>query len=282
MKQKLAKTSLLAHPAPGTQFSLVIDASGTAVGAVLQQQHQQQLQPLAYFSKQLKPAEQHNSTFGCVSSYVLRSATFSAFTQGLPICNLLRSKLDKYSPYETRHLDFISQFTNDIRHITGEQNVAANALSRLPINSLSSPSDIILQRIVFDQPHLDMLDLSSPEFASSKFIYLPVLTSDTQMICNISTDSPCHLVPTIHRRAVFNILHNLAHPGIAATVKLILARFFWLNMRRDITACTCSCVSCKKSKVHLSIHLALQTLGSVTFTLISLDHGWSVEDSNIS
>ena len=41
IKQKLAKTSLLTHPAPSAQFSLVIDASGTAVGAVLQQQHQQ-------------------------------------------------------------------------------------------------------------------------------------------------------------------------------------------------------------------------------------------------
>lgn len=42
-KQNLAKTLLLSHPAPGTQFSLVVDASGTAVSAVLQQQQQQQL-----------------------------------------------------------------------------------------------------------------------------------------------------------------------------------------------------------------------------------------------
>ena len=61
VKQKLAKTSLLDHPAPGIQFSLVIDASVTAVGAVLQHQ---QLQPLAYFSKQLKLAEWCFSTFG--------------------------------------------------------------------------------------------------------------------------------------------------------------------------------------------------------------------------
>ena len=63
MKQKLATTSLLAHPVPDAQFSLVVDASGTALDAVLQQQYQQQLQPLAYFSRQLKPAEQRYSTF---------------------------------------------------------------------------------------------------------------------------------------------------------------------------------------------------------------------------
>ena len=36
VKQKLATTSLLAHPVPDAQFSLVVDASGTAIGAVLQ------------------------------------------------------------------------------------------------------------------------------------------------------------------------------------------------------------------------------------------------------
>ena len=50
VKQRLATTSLLAHPVPDAQFSLVVDASGTAVGAALPQQ-QQQLQPFAYFSR---------------------------------------------------------------------------------------------------------------------------------------------------------------------------------------------------------------------------------------
>ena len=41
------------------------------------------------------------------------------------------------------------------------------------------------------------------------------------MIGDISTDSPRPLVPMIHRRAVFDTLHSLAHPGVGATVKLI-------------------------------------------------------------
>ena len=62
VKQKLLTTSLLAHPVPDAQFSLDFDAS--ALGAVLQQQQQQQLQPLAYFLRQLKSAEQRYRTFG--------------------------------------------------------------------------------------------------------------------------------------------------------------------------------------------------------------------------
>ena len=170
VKQKLATTSLLAHPVPDAQFSLVVDASGTAEGAVLQQQYQQQLQPLAYFSRQLKPAEQRCSTFDreLLAMYLavkhfqhsLEGQQFVIYTDHRPFTFALRSKPDKYSPRETRHLDFVSQFTNYIRHISGEQNVAADALSRLPINSLFSPSDIVLQQMALDQPRLDTLHLS--------------------------------------------------------------------------------------------------------------------------
>ena len=191
VKQKLATTSLLAHPVPDSQFSLVI---GTAVGAVLQQQHQQQLQPLAYFSRQLKPAEQRYSTFGRELQamylavkhfqYSLEGRQFVIYTDHRPLTFALRSKPDKYSPRETCLLGFVSQFTNDIRHISGERNAAADALSRLPINCLFSPSYIDLRQMALDQPRLDTLNLSAPEFATCKFAYLPVPTADTQIFCD--------------------------------------------------------------------------------------------------
>ena len=272
MKQKLATTSLLAHPVPDAQFSLVVDVSGTAVGALLQQQHQQQLQPLAYFSRQLKPAEQRYSTFGreLLAMYLavihfqhsLEGRQFVIYTDHHPLTFALCSKPIKYSPRETRLLDFVSQLTNDIQHISGEQNAAADALSRLPINSLFSPSDIDLRQMALDQLRLDTFDLSSPEFATCKFAYLPVPTADTQIICDTLTNAPRPFVPMTHRRVVFDTQHHLAHPGPKVTVKLISARFFWSNMRRDITAWTRSCVSCQKSKVHKHIRAPLGTFST--------------------
>ena len=117
VKQKLAATSLLAHPVSDAQFSLVVDASGTSVGAVLQQQYQPQ-QPLAYFSRQLKPTEQRYSTFSrelpamyLVVKHIqpsLEGRQFVIYTDHRPLTFALRSKPDKYSPRETRHLDFVS------------------------------------------------------------------------------------------------------------------------------------------------------------------------------
>ena len=260
VKQKLVTALLLAHPVPDAQFSLVVEASGTAVGAVLQQHHQQQLQPLAYFSRQLKPTEQRYSTFGreLLAMYLavkhfqhsLEGRQFVIYTDHRPLTFAPRSKPDKYSPRETRHLDFISQFTNDIRHYSGEQNAAADTLSRLLINSLFSTSDINLQQMALDQPRLDIFDLLSPEFATCKFAYLPVPTADTQIICDTSTDAPRPFVPMTHRRMFLDTLHHLAYPRTKATVKLLSASLFWPNMRCDITTWIRSCVSFQKSKVH--------------------------------
>ena len=56
----------------------------------------------------------------------------------------LSSKTDKHSPRTLRHLDDISQFTSDIRHIPGTENVPADALSRLPVSSILRPTSIDL------------------------------------------------------------------------------------------------------------------------------------------
>ena len=69
-------------------------------------------------------------------------------------------------------------------------------------------------------------------------------------------------VPMIHYRVVFDTLHPLAHPGLKTPVKLISGRFFWPNMRCDITVWTRSCISCQKSKVHKHIRAPLGTFST--------------------
>ena len=54
----------------------------------------------------------------------------------------LSSKTDKHSPRTFRRLDYISQFTSDIRHIPETENVPPDELSRLPVSSILRPSSI--------------------------------------------------------------------------------------------------------------------------------------------
>ena len=62
-KVALAEAALLTPPHRGAPTALTTDASDEAVGAVLQQHRQGKWLPLAFFSKQLRPAERKYSSF---------------------------------------------------------------------------------------------------------------------------------------------------------------------------------------------------------------------------
>ena len=63
----------------------------------------------------------------------------------LPTTSLLNfaigSRTDRHSPREVRHLDFIAQFTTDIRHVSASDNVA-DALSRFVIALMQQGVDL--------------------------------------------------------------------------------------------------------------------------------------------
>nr|VZI05960.1 unnamed protein product [Spirometra erinaceieuropaei] len=68
--------------------------------------------------------------------HFLERRDFTVFTDHKPLTFALRSHSDKYNPREIAHLDYISQFTTDIRHIDGTKNEVADMLSRPSLPSL--------------------------------------------------------------------------------------------------------------------------------------------------
>ena len=69
-KQDLTNATLLAHPSADAQLALEVDASGTAIGAVLHQITEEGRQPLGFFSRKLagtllKPAHTIESSTVC-------------------------------------------------------------------------------------------------------------------------------------------------------------------------------------------------------------------------
>jgi cleavage and polyadenylation specificity factor subunit 1 len=70
-------------------------------------------------------------------SHILEAQHFTIFTDHKSQIFAFNQKRDKYSPRQFKHLDFISQFTTDIRHISGQENIVADALSR--IEAITAP-----------------------------------------------------------------------------------------------------------------------------------------------
>ncbi|CAH8648271.1 unnamed protein product [Dicrocoelium dendriticum] len=154
LKDAISNIALLAHLDTSSSLSLTTGASDTAVGAVLQQLIDHRWIPLGFFSKRLQPAESRYSTFGreLLAIYLgirhfrhyLEGRHFTVFTDHKPLIYAINGATDKYSPRETRHLDYVSQFTTDVRHVSGALNPVADALSRIQQISLSPGTNIDL------------------------------------------------------------------------------------------------------------------------------------------
>ena len=80
-------------------------------------------------------------------------------------------------------------------------------------------------------------------------------------------------MPAEFRKQIFHSLHGLAHPGVRASKKLILDRFVWPSITKDIVAWTRSCISCQRSKVSRHTKSALQTfsLPAARFDHVHID-----------
>ncbi|GFX40158.1 retrovirus-related Pol polyprotein from transposon 17.6 [Trichonephila clavipes] len=158
-KQALADAALLAHPSPSAPLALHVDASDYAIGGALHQVVDSELQPLAFFSRKLTSSEKSYSAYDrellAIYSairhfrYMLEARDFTVFTDHKPLTYAFRQKSDKCSPRQIRQLDFISQFTTNIVHIPGSDNIAADVLSR--VSAITFPSQIVYDCIAETQ-----------------------------------------------------------------------------------------------------------------------------------
>ncbi|GFW35979.1 RNA-directed DNA polymerase from mobile element jockey [Trichonephila clavipes] len=165
----------------------------------------------------------------------------------MPLCKIL----DKCSPRQWRHLDFISQFSTDVRHINGTHSAVADALSRIEVNQISNS---FLDFEALSKAQLEDNELQSFQMTRNlPFVFkrVPSPVSATELICDTSTGSPRPFVPHNFRRTIFEHFHNLAHPGVAASFQLIASRYVWPNMRKTVKDWVQNCIACQRSKVLL-------------------------------
>ena len=253
-KAELSKSTQLIHPVQDAILALKVDASNFAVGGVVEQQVNGIWQPLAFFSKKLSPAEMKYSTYDrellaayksiIYFRYTLEGRCFILFTDHKPLCYAFNQNSEKASPRQWRHLDFIGQFTTDIRHISGKDNVVADTLSRI-----TQVSAIDYKQLAQNQQNDEELANLLQSNSSLEFKQCNLPNSKHSIYCDVSTPKIRPYIPQQLRREVFNTIHNLSHPSHKTTRKLIADRFVWPSMNRDITSWSKSCLACQSSKI---------------------------------
>ena len=292
-KQALASATLLSYPKPNAPTSIMCDASDTAVGAVLQQSISGQWCPIAYYSKQLQAAQKRYSTFDreLLAMYqaikhfrhFVEGRQFMVFTDHKPLTHALLVSSDKYTPRQVRHLDYISQFTSDIRHVHGVQNQPADALSRISANALATNISSTIDFVELAAAQTDNAELQRLRSSSSLDLKdMPLPMAEATIVCDVSTGTPRPYVPASYRRTVFDSLHSLSHPGIRATQRLVTARFVWPNINSDVRRWARTCTRCQRSKIQRHTVAPLSTFAApdARFDHVHLDFVGPLPPSN--
>ena len=146
-KTAQASATLLVHPHQDAPMAVTVDASDLAIGGVLKQFTDGLWRPLAFFSCKLQPAQTSYNAFdrellAAYASiwhfwYFLEGRQFSLFTDHKPLIFALNKVSDAWSARQQRQLSAISEYTMDIRHVAGKDNVVADALSQAAISAIS-------------------------------------------------------------------------------------------------------------------------------------------------
>ena len=280
-KTLLSNATLLVYPHSNLPTNILVDASNTAIGAVLQQQHASEWKPVAFFSRKLDAAQKRYSTFDreLFAAYkslhhfhfLIDGIKFALLTDHKPLVAAFYSKKDQIIARRARQLSFISEFTNDVRHVQGNQNVVADTLSRLEINNLVFSQDALdyseIAKAQQEDEYIKKLLNQSVE-TGMKLKEYPIEESNLTLLCDISTTKVRPILPVKFQKIVFHKIHDLSHPGIKVSKDLIQQRFVWYGMKKDITNWVKTCLTCQKGKVlkHNKAPLQRFTLPSTRFS----------------
>lgn len=139
--QELAYATLPVLPTQDTPRRIMTNAPSNAVGAVFEQQVEAVWVTLASFSRKLKPGETRYSTFGGELlpayltvkhfRYFIEGPIFHIMTDHKPLTYGFCGSHSCCLARETRPLSLVSEFTRDLRCIRGDDDEAADALSRV-------------------------------------------------------------------------------------------------------------------------------------------------------
>ena len=213
-KEALAQATMLVHPHADKPTALTVDASGTAFGAVLEQNSDgSDWKPVAVFSRRLRPAEQNYNAFDreLLAAYLairhfryyLEGHSFTLFTYHKPLTFAISKISDPWSPRQQRNLAYVSELTTYVRHIEGKANTIAHTLSRSEISAISSPQPGVDYKAMAAAQRADASITAVPTATTGLVIrYIPLDNYGNSILCDISTGRPRPLVPDTWQRTV--------------------------------------------------------------------------------
>ena len=192
--------------------------------------------------------------------HALEGRHFIIYTDHKPLTYAFKQNLDKCSPRQFRLLDYIGQFTTDIRYIKGPDNNVADALSRIEAIGMSVDHRTHAAAQESDDELHDIVNTGTRALRLKR-VRFP--DHNVELYCDVSGNIVRPYVPKSLRRDIFNSLHVLSNLGIRATQKLVTTRFVWPSMNQDYRTWTRQCIPCQRCKVTRHVSSPVGTFGTL-------------------
>lgn len=258
IKSQIANSALLFHPESNAVTRLVTDASDFGMGAALEQMISGSWRPLSFFSRKFTPTQKNYSTFDRELTaifesikyfrYFLEGREFRIVTDHKPLIFVFKQKSEKSSPRQQRQLSFISQFSTTIEHLSGADNIVADALSRVEAVTFSSEIGLYdLAKAQASDEELKKAMLNSEwSIRIKRFVFGP---ENIELFCDTSGDSLRPFIPSSLRERIIKSFHSLSHPSARVLRQTIGKRYVWPEMHKQISRYCKECIECQKAKI---------------------------------
>jgi hypothetical protein len=273
IKALLARSVLLSIPDYKREFYIYTDASNYQMGSVILQKKDDGTWsgPIAYFSKKLSDAQRKYTVMEQeLLSIVETLKTFRTMLLGQVIIIYTDHKnltFDKFaSDRVARWRLYVKEYGPELRYVPGENNVVADALSRLPMTAEALLPPSVLEESL---PELMDLNLGSLDeqcpidyrvIADRQQAEIPKKVFEKSRCIRIGTvilkvnRNERVMTPESLRQPLMKFYHDsLRHPGVVIMTNSLWTNFAWPSLKEDVTEFVKYCDECprfKKSRKH--------------------------------
>lgn len=272
LKEAMGKAENLALPDHSEPFHMRTDASGVAFGCQLYQlDSENRIQTIAYHSRTLSGTQRRwgvtERELGAIIDakrkfrvYCNRKTVFH--TDHEPLRNIRQQKDPRYKI--SRWLTELETIDCSIEYLPGKENVVADGLSRICVNTDTSYDDRA-EEDIYPAVTIDKETRLKSWQREDKAIMRAIKELKKKGEVNKGfyrnypnlkvKDDLLHkgdriIIPPKHTETLITDFHGQYHPGSQITCSTLRGRFWWRGMSEQIRKFVENCRTCSQTKLH--------------------------------